>query len=248
MKYLNMKTSITAHRGASGSAPENTLTAITKAISAGAEYAEVDVQETADGRIVLLHDEDLKRTTGFRKHIWETNFNELSDLEAGSWFDEQFRGEKIPTLEEAIAVCRDKIILNIELKSNGYEEKLAERVVEIVKSERFEKSAVITSFELSLIDTVKKIAPEIKTGLIFYFMPSFDIFSMSHPVLSVHKRNVTKKFINKAVNNGKEVHVWTVNDAPDMEELLELQVDNIITNYPEMVYKLREAKTKGRLS
>lgn len=237
---------ITAHRGASGTAPENTAIAIEQAITSGAEYVEIDVQETRDGRIVLLHDEDLKRTTGFKKNIRETNFSELADLEAGSWFDERFRGEKIPALEQIIELCRGRILLNIELKFNGSQEMLAERVVTIVRNANAEDSVLITSFELPLIDKVKLLTTQIKTGLIFYFMPSYDIMNMQHPVLSVHKRNVTKRFLKKTHSHGKEVHVWTVNDEEDMHQLLELKVDNIITNFPGTLYAIRAEKFMGR--
>lgn len=236
---------ITAHRGSSGTAPENTAVAIEEAIRSGAEYVEIDVQETLDGRIVLLHDEDLKRTTGFKKNIRETNFSELADLEAGAWFDEKFRGEKIPLLEDIIELCRGRILLNIELKFNGSQQQLAERVAALVINAKVEDSVVITSFELPLIDRIKKIVPAVKTGLIFYFMPSFDVMTMPHPLLSVHKRNVTKRFLKKARSHNKEVHVWTVNDPEDMNQLLELNVDNIITNFPAMLNGMRKEKLNG---
>lgn len=111
-----MPVQITAHRGASGSAPENTLIALQKAIEAGADYAEIDVQETSDGRLVLLHDPDLKRTTGLKKNIWQTTYNELKHLDAGSWFSDEFSAERIPLLEDAIELVRGKMLLNIELK------------------------------------------------------------------------------------------------------------------------------------
>lgn len=86
-----MPVQITAHRGASGSAPENTLVALQKAIEAGAEYAEIDVQETSDGKLVLLHDPDLKRTAGIKKNIWQASYDEIKHLDAGSWFSNAFR-------------------------------------------------------------------------------------------------------------------------------------------------------------
>lgn len=224
---------ITAHRGASGSAPENTLIALQKAIEAGADYAEIDVQETADGRIVLLHDPDLKRTAGVKKNIWQVTYDELKSLDAGSWFSEEFSGERIPLLEEAIEFVRGRLRLNIELKTNGYEVRLAERVCETVKRLNFCEQVILTSFEPQQLRAAEKTAPEIRTGLIFYFMPSYDILDLPYSVLSLHKRNVGKKFLEHARQAGKELHVWTVNEEKDMLDMIQAGVDNIITNYPE---------------
>lgn len=230
-----MPVQITAHRGASGSAPENTLVALQKAIEAGAEYAEIDVQETSDGKLVLLHDPDLKRTAGIKKNIWQASYDEIKHLDAGSWFSSAFRGEKIPLLEEAIELVRGKMLLNIELKTNGYEVRLAERVCETVKRMNFSGQAIITSFEPGQIKAVESTAPEMRTGLIFYFMPSYNVLSIQSPVLSMHKRNAGKKFIEQAREAGKELHIWTVNEEKDMRELIQAGVDNIITNYPQQL-------------
>ncbi|UCC84099.1 MAG: glycerophosphoryl diester phosphodiesterase membrane domain-containing protein, partial [Gemmatimonadota bacterium] len=139
---------VTAHRGSSQRAPENTLSAIEAAIEDGADYCEIDVQETADGVVVLLHDEDLMRIAGVDRKIWDINFAELRALDAGSWFAPEFAGERIPTLQEAIEVARGRIKLNIELKFNGHDEYLAERVVQILEQERFTDGALVSSLKL----------------------------------------------------------------------------------------------------
>ena len=106
---------VTAHRGSSGRAPENTLSALRAAIEDGADYAEIDVQETADGHVVLLHDTDLERIAGVDRKIWEVELAELKRYDAGSWFGEAFRKERVPTLEEAIDLVSGRLKLNIEL-------------------------------------------------------------------------------------------------------------------------------------
>jgi len=231
--FSKMPVQITAHRGASGSAPENTIIALQKAIEAGAEYAEIDVQETYDGKLVLLHDPDLKRTTGIKKNIWQTTYDKIKNLDAGSWFSEEFKGERIPLLEDAIEFIRGRMLLNIELKTNGNEVRLAERVCEIVKRMNFSDQVILTSFEPDQLRAAEITSPGIRTGLIFYFMPSYDILSMPYSVLSLHKRNAGKKFLDQAREAGKELHVWTVNEEKDMHDLIQTGVDNIITNYPE---------------
>jgi glycerophosphoryl diester phosphodiesterase len=114
---LDRPVEVTAHRGSSLRAPENTLSAIEAAIDDGADYSEIDVQETADGEVVVLHDEDLMRIAGVDRKIWEVSYAELRDLDAGSWFAPEFAGERVPTLQEAIDVARGRIKLNQRARS-----------------------------------------------------------------------------------------------------------------------------------
>lgn len=229
---------ITAHRGASGLAPENTLASISLAMKLGADFCEIDVQETADGKIVLLHDASLNRTTNAKGKIWKLNLADLPNVDAGSWFASEFSGEKIPTLEEMIEAVAGKIKLNIELKINGHQKKLAERVVEIVEKKNFIDQCVITSFDFKEINKVKLIYPKIKTGLIFNKIPKENIWSSKFDLFSIDKKLATLEFIQKAHEFGKEVHVWTVNKEKIMKKMIELGVDNIITNFPNVLIEI----------
>ncbi len=232
-------TRVTAHRGASGSAPENTLASLQKAIRAGADFSEIDVQETADGRIILLHDETLGRTTDGKGPIWLAELAELSKLDAGSWFAAEYSGEKLPLLETVIDSIDGKMKLNIELKVNGHEQKLVQRVVEILKNKRFTNQCIITSFDFETIQKAKHYNPKLRTGFIFGYLPEdMDIFTAPVKILSVHKNLATAEFIAKAHKAGKKVHVWTVNDSTEMRRLIDLKADNIITNYPEKLRKI----------
>ena len=118
---------VTAHRGASGLAPENTIASVKKAIELKADYSEIDAQEISDGSIILFHDTSLNRTTGNNGNIWNQTLQTLSQMEAGSWFSEEFTGEKIPLLEEIIDLANDAMKLNIELKMNGTRSYLLKR-------------------------------------------------------------------------------------------------------------------------
>ena len=136
---------VTAHRGSSYRAPENTLSAIRQAIEDRAHYAEIDVRSTADGVVVLVHDDDLMRVAGVNKKVRDITYDRLKDLDVGQWFSPRFAGERIPTLEEVIAVARDNIRLNIELKLDRHDRQLVERVVQIVRDTDFASHCVITS-------------------------------------------------------------------------------------------------------
>jgi glycerophosphoryl diester phosphodiesterase len=239
MNSQNCKVIITAHRGASGYAPENTLASMKEAINMKADFGELDVQETLDGEIVLLHDDELKRTTGSLKNIWEMNYEEVKTLDAGSWFSEKFKGEPLPKLSDVIDSVRGKLKLNIELKNNGHEKKLEERTIKVVKDKNFSGQCIFTSFDYPKIIKVKEIDPTLKVGLIFKRMPdSINVFTANMELLSVHFSLVDSEFMKKAKENGKEVHVWTVNEENEMKRLIGLGVTSIITNYPDKLKKI----------
>lgn len=231
--------SITAHRGASGYAPENTISSMSLAIEMGADFAELDVQETFDGEIILLHDNNLKRTTGAEKNIWEVNYSFLKSLDAGSWYNDKYEEEEIPKLSEMIDVVNGKMKLNIELKTNGHEKKLADRVVKIVEDKKYSDNCIFTSLDFSQVDRVREINSNLKVGYIFDTLPiDVDVFNSDVDLLSVHYSLVTEDFMEKAIENKKEVHVWTVNDEDEMIRLTSLGVTSIITNYPDKLKRV----------
>jgi len=234
---------VTAHRGASGLAPENTMSAIVKAMEIGSDFSEIDVQETTDGIIVLMHDDSLQRTTGIEAGMWEKTFDELKEADAGLWFSEEFKGEPVPTLKSIIDAVRGKMKLNIELKMNGHEKLLTEKVVAMVEEEDFYNNCILTSFDFGAVKKVKQRNSKIKAGYIFSEMPEDeDVFTANVDLLSVNKKIVTEDFVQKAHANNKQVHVWTVNEPEDMRKLIGLGVDNIISNYPNILKEVLAEK------
>lgn len=233
---------VIAHRGASRSAPENTLAAMRKAIEFGADYAECDVFQTKDGEIVLFHDEEMERTTGKEGMIWDYTLAELEEMEVGSWFKEEFRGEPIPTLREVIQLVKGKIKLNIEVKVSGKDPEIAQKVVDIIRSERFEKECMVTSFEKPVIQKVKEIAPDLITGFIFDEEFPADIFEGSWEYVCSKRNIVDKAFVQEANQKGKKVFVWTVNYPAEMKKLIDLGVDGIITDVPDVLREILSSK------
>ncbi len=226
---------IIAHRGASHAAPENTLAAFKKAIEFGSDYAELDVCQTKDGEIVLMHDDTLKRTTNGTGKIWTFTLKELKQLDAGSWFGEEFKGEPIPTLLEVIQCVKGKMKLNIEVKVSRDEPEIARKIVDIIRAEAFEKECIVTSFDRKIVEKVKKIAPDIKTGFIFNREYPPDVFEGNWEALCCNYRIVNKEFVLKAKNSHKIIYVWTVNRKEEMRRLIDLKVDGIITNVPDLL-------------
>ena len=125
---------VMAHRGSAGAAPENTLASIKRAIDDNADFVEIDVQETSDGEIVVIHDSDLMKVGNTNLKIWDATYEQLQDIDVGSWFSPEFSGERVPRLQQVLSLCKDKVRVNIELKYYGHDKRLEERVVEIVEA------------------------------------------------------------------------------------------------------------------
>ncbi|WP_315117751.1 glycerophosphodiester phosphodiesterase [uncultured Clostridium sp.] len=230
-EIMNVKydVKITAHRGVIKEAPENTLSSIEAAINHNVDFVEIDVQESKDGEIVLLHDSNLKRTTGVNKNIWELDYSEIKELDAGSYFDKKFSEDKIPSLEEAIRLAKNKIKLNIEVKINGHENDLVRNVVKIIEENDIVDSCAVTSLDYKVLEEVKKLNPKIKRGYIIFLIKG-DLKTLDVDFYSIDKSVVSDYIIYTAHSMGREIHVWTVNDPTSVKRLINSGVDNIISD------------------
>ncbi|HHL71723.1 MAG TPA: glycerophosphodiester phosphodiesterase [Bacteroidetes bacterium] len=234
---------ICAHRGASGYAPENSLAALKLAMEMGADMAELDIQQTADDRLVVMHDDAVDRTSNGTGLVWQMSSDSLRALDNGSWFDKRFSGERIPTIEEVMSLVRGKMKLNIEVKLHGHERDIARLVVDTIRKEKFENECIVTSFGHEVADEIKRLAPELKVGYIFDRKSySEAVFASDIDVLSSHFWLVDSHFMAKARAAGKEVHVWTVNQKFLMRRMRKLGVDAIITNYPDRLAEVLAKK------
>jgi glycerophosphoryl diester phosphodiesterase len=228
---LDRSVAITAHRGSKYEAPENTLSAIRQAIADGADYAEIDVQTTADGVVVLLHDADLMRVASVPRRIWELEFAEAREIDVGSLVAPEFGDELIATLQEAIDLARGRIRLNIELKYTRDDPTLAPKVGEIVRENDFADDCVISSLRLTALRDVEARFPELKTGFIV-FRAVGDLARVQVDFLSVSAANATARLVRDLRRRGRDLHVWTVDDPQNALAMIELGVDNIITGRP----------------
>lgn len=148
-------------------APENTLSAFRRALAAGVDMVELDVQLTGDDEVVVLHDPDLRRTTDGTGRVREARLEEVRRLDAGSWFGARFRGERVPTLAEVLEWARGRVYLQIELKPYGDRaESLCERVVELIRRRNMQDQVMLLSFDHHVLRRCKETAPDIVTGAI----------------------------------------------------------------------------------
>jgi glycerophosphoryl diester phosphodiesterase len=229
---------VTAHRGSSIRAPENTISAVKAAIEDQADYAEIDVQETKDGVVVVLHDSNLKRVGGVDKNVWEMNYSELQHIDVGSWFSPEFAGERVPTLEEVIDIAKGRIKLNIELKPHGHEKNLVGSTVKLVEDKNVEDQVVITSNDYTALKEVRKLNPNLTIGMIIaayigdYSQLDIDFYSVYPEWV------ITKRFIWDAQDDNREVHIWTFSPEADVSRYVDLGVDNIIHDDPVKVREL----------
>jgi len=228
---------ITAHRGSSKEAPENTLASLDTAILHGASYAEIDVQETKGGGVVLTHDESLERVTGLDKMVWQVGLEEIQALDAGAWFDSKFIGEKMPTLEEAMDYSKGRLKLNIEIKVHGHERLIIGQVVKLIQEKNYYKECVVTSLDYDVLQEIERLDSKIKTGYVMAIALG-NLEQLNVDFYSVEESNVTESFVSNAHLIGREVHVWTINSKASMEKMLDLGVDNIITDNDRMLSDL----------
>ena len=237
---------VMAHRGLSADAPENTLYAFSDAISVGADFIELDVQQTRDGVLVVMHDSNLKRTTGVNKDIWDVDYADIQNLDAGSWFDPAYANARIPTLEETLQFVDKRAKLDIEIKPTKHgSDTLEQDVAELITRYQYTDACYVTSFSYGSLKKVKEANPEIRTGYRmsvaygqFYSLKYADAFSLN-------KVFVTSQVVNAAHQQGKQIFAWTVNSMSEVRSLCNLHVDSIITDDPVMVQNVISRDSTG---
>ncbi|MCY7007590.1 glycerophosphodiester phosphodiesterase [Fusobacterium simiae] len=236
---------IFAHRGASGYAPENTLTAIKKAIEMKADGIEIDIQLTKDGKIVVMHDWKVDRTTTGRGYVYELDFKYIRSLDAGQWYTKDFIGEVVPTLEEVLDILPNDMILNIEIKDIARKHSnIEEKMLEVLKKypEKFD-NIIVSSFHHDKIRKLQELEPKLKLALltdsefieIEKYLSTNGLNSYSyHPEINL----ISKETVEILHKNGVKVFVWSVNKEEDLDYLVKIGVDGVITNYPDIMKEL----------
>lgn len=244
---------ITGHRGAGGLAPENTLASIQLALDLGVDRIEIDVQQTKDNVIIVLHDRTLKRTTNGFGFIKSVNYADLLKYSAGIKFNKVYAEEKIPTLEQVIDLINGKVELLIETKySYLYYPNIERHILNVIKNKNAFGWCKIISFNDRALFRIHKLNKEVRVGKLFVgksvnlplsydttinFKP-LDRYHFVDEIIVQHKY-ASKAFIDKVHQFGKELHVWTVNDSETIEKLIDRGVDGIISDYPNLLLKYK---------
>lgn len=226
---------IVAHRGGTIFAPENTIASLDKAIDMKADMLEIDVQQLKDGTLILLHDDDFKRITGHNKKVWEVEYSEVQNYDAGSWFGPEFTGEPVAKLEDILQRAKGKIQVMIELKLTGHENNLVPQVMELIQKYDMIGQCNIGSLNLDILKEVKDIQPRMETVYItpLIFSGQYDINFVDG--FSVETTSITREMVSIMHLQGEKVYGWTANSEETINKNLQCQVDGIVTDNPELV-------------
>lgn len=238
---------IFAHRGASAYAPENTLAAFKLAVDQGADAIELDAKLCADGQIIVIHDQTVERTSNGAGKVADLPLSALQELDAGSWFGLEFKGEPIPTLDEVFEAVGQKIFINIELTNYASpRDLLPDKVAELIKRHNLQSQVMFSSFNPLALRRAHKLLPENFLGLLtpagiagVWARSWLGSWLVPYGALHPELKDVTVKLIARQHTRGRRVHTWTVNKPEDMAQLFQWGVDGIFTDDPLLAQKIR---------
>jgi glycerophosphoryl diester phosphodiesterase len=235
---------IAAHRGSSGTAPENTLAAYRDAVDAGADLVETDVQFTADGYAVAFHDKNLSRTTDGSGLAREITLDKINKLDAGAWFDEKFRGEHIPLLTDVIRLIKGKCYLNIEVKNiegDDMDSRL-DKIISIIRSENYENYTLFSSFYYNTLLKIKQTYPTFPTAAIRIprdtRLPSQIIDEVHCDAFICSLEEMTADVAEDISTNRIYTAIYLVDTEEELKTALTMPVKALVTNYPARIKSL----------
>lgn len=235
-------TKLIAHRGASSEAPENTLSAICRALEIGVDCVEIDVHLTADEQVVLIHDAVIGRTAwgAAGKRIADMTLSEIQKLDAGSWFGDTFKGEKVPTLDQLLKMDCGSTGIMIEVKhGHAFPEPLAAAIVKSFHSSCRQDTLIVGSFSVLLLEAIQKMDPDIPLMGIVEKKPllsSFDHLNLKY--MALWYKLINPSLLDACHEAGQKIWTFTVDDLDTARFLMSIGVDGIITNRPRQLKEI----------
>jgi len=237
---------VLAHRGASGYAPENTMAAFRIAIDQRADWLEMDVQQTKDGRLVVFHDLRMERTTNGHGALRDLTLEQVQALDAGAWYGPQFAGERVPTFEEVVALARDNgIRIFPEVKDPRLYPGIEERVAAVITAYEYESNTIVQSFDMTSLERLRQMNPRLRLAALYTAAsplrgePPVGVSILGPPWEMV---TADPAIVRDAHANGRQVVVWSVDTAATVRPLMNARVDGIITSRPDIVRALLEGR------
>ena len=241
---------VIAHRGVSGSYPENTLSAFQAAIDIRAEMVELDVSISEDGIPVVVHDKTVDRTTDFEGDVQSFSVKELKKMEVGAWFSEEFRGEEFPTLREPLYLMKGQIPLNIEIKTEAVSDVInggiVDKALQIVKELDMSSWVIFSSFDYRVMEHLNALDVQMPKALLYEtsqsgeLMPSELVKKYQVDVFNCSYRQLSQEWIADLQAHQIPYLVYTVNDPELMKELIEKGVSGMFTDFPQELLKIVE--------
>jgi len=229
-----------AHRGASALAPENTIAAFERAVELGADVIELDLHMSQDGELVVIHDDTLDRTTDGSGPVHQRSLAELMRLDAGRWFGKGFAGQRIPRLDEVLDRFAGKVQLALEVKaSSAFFPGIEEKVVSALRRHSAIGQAAVASFDHYALQRLKEIEPALRTAALLVGRP-VSLSALAGPAkangLALEASFVTKTEVEACRASGLQIVVWVVNEPAQMRHFINLGVDGIITDRPDLLH------------
>lgn len=230
---------IIGHRGAKGSAPENTLTSFRKAKELGATWVEFDVKETEDGVLIVMHDETLERTTDLRGEVMQTTWKKLQEADAGAWFDTHFRGERVPTLEQTFHLLSElNMGANIEIKPcPGREERTAIAIAQFVEQKwpAHLPPPLLSSFSFDSLKAARKVNKNLILGNLFETLPPnwHDLAKeIDAKTIHIDHEVLNQQVVHEIRKQNYPILAYTVNDNSRAQTLFQWGVHAVFTDFP----------------
>jgi glycerophosphoryl diester phosphodiesterase len=234
---------IIAHRGGAAVAPENTIAAFKRGIADGADWLELDVQENADGVVVIEHDRDFMRVAGVNLEVWKATNADLADMDVGSFFDPAFSDQRVPTLRDVLELAKGRAGVFIELKYYGHDENLEAKVVDVVEATRMVPNIVIMSLNYDGVRKAAGLRPTWTYGLL-NAVAIGDLTHLDVDFLALTAKAASYGTIRRAHKRGMKVYAWTVDDPVQMSVMMSRGVDGIITDKVALARQVQEIRVK----
>ncbi|TVR79025.1 MAG: glycerophosphodiester phosphodiesterase [Chitinophagaceae bacterium] len=245
---------VIAHRGASGVFPENTIAAIQAAYEMKVDFIEIDVHQTADKKVVVIHDKTVDRTTNGNGKVGELSIEYIRSLDAGLWKDKSFAGEKVPLLEEVFPFIDNNTQLLLEIKKgDDFYPGIEENILNILLEHNMLDKVIIQSFYPEVLVRLNTLNPELRLHqLLVLYAPGLPFHIDTSPRFRnlktldfVEQVNIYSKFafrpvINNLRKNNFGTFVWTINEVKDLKKFMNKPINGIITDYPERMLDLKK--------
>jgi glycerophosphoryl diester phosphodiesterase len=238
---------VIAHRGSSGTAPENTMIAFRRAVESGADMIELDVRLSADDELVVMHDRTLRRTTNGRGPVHRLSAAELQRLDAGGWYAHRYAGERVPTLASVLTGLPVGVGLNIEAKTDGGRRAgapAAAVLAQVLRRAGGRRHILVSSFDHAFLKRFHTLDPATPIGVLAMplrdagILPSHFARTLDATAYVCSRSSLRRRFVRDAHRHGMSVYVYGVNSARHLVRPRRYGVDGVISNYPALMVKL----------
>lgn len=228
-----------AHRGASGHAPENTMAAFRLALELGAKAVELDIHQTKDRELAVIHDFDLKRVGRRKGRVRDLSLRELSAVDVGSWFDKRFKDERVPRLEAVLDLCAGKAAVHVEIKKgSSLYHGIEEQLVDLIQRRKAWETIVVSSFDHEALYRVRSLDARVRIGYLRGLATMRTAFrelkELKGESLHMSLSQVTGRRVKETRQRGFKLLIYTVNAPKDIARLGKLGVDGVFCNFPEL--------------